>query len=174
MHDFSSTRENSEAIRAIDRIFTDITKFEIAIFGLHEENILENNTFDFFGLVSDSLRKMKLSIMKKRSLDSIDNYFFHTILNGIINLVWKPYACEITVWTSKGIAKERAVNNAKRLKREVLVSFDNELSILRKMQKRSGLDLNWEEIKEYDALNKNVDVDRNLARLIDLYDSVGA
>jgi hypothetical protein len=165
-------RHSADVTDAIEKLYDDINEFEVAVFGTIEDRPLEDNTINFFDLVSDALRKTELNAKKGTTgTGGIGNSFFKIISDDIVSLVWKPYACEFTNQTAVGIGRDNAINNSKRWKKEVMASFDTEISRIRQMQYEDRLYMNWMETREYNRSRKNLELDQNLDRLISLCDN---
>ena len=154
----------------IDRIHDDITDFQSAVFSFNNEDILDQNTLLYFNVLEDSIRKLELW-HKYEAAESFSAFsFFDDAKKFFVDYVWKPYACEITKSTVKGLRKTNVRSRAQTWKRETLNQYNYRIQVLEQKKNQMGMRMDYEEMKEYiGSLDKD---DEKLLKLISTYDKI--
>jgi len=140
----------------IDKIYDEVTDYDIHIYNTFNDEILEKNSRYFFNLLEDILRKSEIII---NSEDVIPKQFFKIITDFtsyFVYDIWRPYACIITNNTVVGPWSENVKKiNVKNWRTAALENFKIHVKSLEHDINKYNLKTSYTEMNNYNIYKKD-------------------
>ncbi|MHA1974873.1 MAG: hypothetical protein ACTSW1_17885, partial [Candidatus Hodarchaeales archaeon] len=128
-----------------DNLSENLSKYHISSFELIDDRKLIDTNYTFTELLETSLEKIKYQLYKDEKILKKTTSFYNEANSFFTNYSWKPYACEVSQETVKGIRARTEKTKMNRASKKAIREAPNALSGLKERYEENTLSMNWTE-----------------------------